>query len=146
MVAAHPGCENRGSATNEFVYLHDLFPTFLEMADLTPPDVPDSHSILPNILGRETPTGRDSIYSAFYSQIFPFEQRMIRTATHKFVFNRSDIGELYDMVQDPWELRNLIDLPETADTQRELMAQMREHMERLDDPILRFYDTLSPVY
>ena len=57
-------------------------------------------------------------------------------ATHKFVYNRSDIGELYDLVNDPWEMRNLIDLPEAQELQRELMQEMREHMVRVGDPIL----------
>ena len=146
MIAAHPACEAPGSVCDEFVYLHDLFPTFLEMAGVTPPDVPDSQSILANILGRDEPTGRDSIYSAFFSQIFPFEQRMVRTRTHKFVYNRSDFGELYDLVQDPWELRNIADLPETHDIQEILMDKMREHMVRLGDPILRPFDMIRPVY
>ena len=146
MIAAHPACEAQGSVCDAFVYLHDLFPTFLEMAGLTPPDAPDSQSILANILGRDAPTERDSIYSAFLSQIFPFEQRMLRTRTHKFVYNRSDFGELYDMVNDPWEMRNLIDLPETHELQEALMAKMREHMVRLEDPILRQFDGIRDVY
>jgi arylsulfatase A-like enzyme len=146
MIVAHPDCEAPGSVCDEFVYLHDLFPTCLDMAGLQPPDVPDSQSILDNVLGCATPTGRDCVYTAFLSQIFPFEQRMIRTRTHKFVYNRSDFGELYDMVADPWEMRNLIDLPETRVLQEELMTQMREEMVRLDDPILRAFDMIRHVY
>ncbi|MEA3406828.1 MAG: sulfatase-like hydrolase/transferase [Chloroflexota bacterium] len=146
MVVAHPDCETPGSVCDEFVYLHDLYPTFLEMAGVRPPDVPDSQSILDNVLGRQSPTGRDSIYTAFQSQIFPFPQRMIRTRTHKLVYNVSDIGELYDMVADPWEMRNLIDIPETEALQNELLDRMREHMVRLDDPILRQFDVIRPVY
>jgi len=146
LVAAHPACETPGSVCDEFVTLHDLFPTFLEAAGVARPEVPDSQSILANMLGRKVPTERDSIYSAFFSQIFPFEQRMLRTRTHKLVFNRCDFGELYDMVSDPWEMRNLIDLPETRELQAELMGRMREHMVRLEDPILRPFDTIRPVY
>jgi arylsulfatase A-like enzyme len=146
MVITDPDCEAPGSVCDEFVYLHDLNPTFLEMAGGTPPDVPDSQSILDNVLGREAPTGRDSIYTAFQSQIFPFPQRMLRTRTHKLVYNVSDIGELYDMVADPWEMRNLIDMPETEALQNELLDRMREHMVRLDDPILRRFDVIRPVY
>jgi arylsulfatase A-like enzyme len=146
MVVAHPACEAPGSICDEFVYLHDFFPTFLEMAGVQQPDVPDSQSILNNVLGRAAPTGRESIYAAFYSQIFPFEQRMMRTRTHKLVYNISDIGELYDLVNDPWEMRNLIDLPETRTVQNELLESMREHMVRLEDPILRRYDVIRHVY
>jgi arylsulfatase A-like enzyme len=146
MVAAHPDCESRGSVCDEFVYLHDLFPTFLEIAGIAPPDVPDSASILDNILGRKEPTGRDSIYSVFHSQIFPYEQRMLRTRTHKLVYNRSDIGELYELVNDPWEMRNLIDLPEARAVQEELLDLMRQQMVRLEDPILGFFDRIRHVY
>ena len=146
LVAAHPTCEAPGSVCEEFVYLHDLFPTFLELAGVTSPDVPDSQGILDNLLGRTTPTNRDSIYAAFWNQIFPFEQRMVRTRTHKLVYNRTDIGELYDLVNDPWEMRNLIDLPETCALQTELLERMRTHMVRLDDPLLRQFDAMRHVY
>jgi len=146
LVAAHPDCESPGSVCDEFVYLHDLFPTFLEIAGIAPPDVPDSASILDNIRGRKEPTGRDSIYSVFHSQIFPYEQRMLRTRTHKLVYNRSDIGELYDLVNDPWEMRNLIDLPGTRAVQEELLDLMRQQMVRLEDPILGFFDRIRHVY
>lgn len=146
LVAAHPACEIPGSVCEEFVYLHDLFPTFLEMAGVAPPDVPDNQSILDNVLGRSAPMGRDSIYSAFASQIFPFEQRMVRTRTYKLVYNVSDIGELYDLANDPWEMRNLIDLPETQFVQNELLELMREHMVRLNDPLLGRFDGIRHVY
>ena len=108
--------------------------------------MPDSDSILDDILGREAPTRRESIYSVFHSQIFPFEQRMVRTRTHKLAYNRSDIGELYDLVNDPWEMRNLIDMPETRGIQDELMRRMRDHMVRLGDPVLRVFDMIRHVY
>lgn len=146
MVAAHPACEAPGSVVQEFVYLHDLFPTFRQIAGLASLDVPDSSSVLDSILGRQVPTERESIYSAFHAQIFPFEQRMVRTHTHKLVYNRSDIGELYDMINDPWEMRNLIDMPETKAIQDELLGRMREHMVRLDDPILDQFDRMRHVY
>ena len=146
MVAAHPDCTTPGSVSEAFVYLHDLFPTFLEAAGVTPPDVPDNCSILSNMLKHDAPMDRDSIYAAFFQQIFPFEQRMVRTLTHKLVYNHTDIGELYDLVNDPWEMRNLIDLPETRTLQTELLARMREHMVRLDDPLLRQFDGMRHVY
>ena len=131
---------------DEFIYLQDLFPTFLEIAGGQVPDEPDTQSILPQIQGKNVPTGRDSVYAQFFAQLFRFEQRMLRTRTHKFVYNHSDIGELYDMVNDPWEMTNLIDLPATKAIQAELIEQMRVHMVRLNDPILRDFDAIRHVY
>ena len=139
-------CQAPGSVCDEFVYLHDLFPTFMEIAGLGPTGAEDSKSILGQVLGRGEATGRESIYSSFYSQIFPYEQRMVRTHRHKLVYNRSDIGELYDLVADPWEMRNLIDMPETKVLQNELLDTMRAHMVRLGDPLLGFFDQVRPIY
>lgn len=146
LVAAFPRCKAPGSVCTEFVYLHDLFPTFLEAAGRTPPDVPDNTSILDLMRGAGGKLGRDSVYAQFTQQVFAHEQRMIRTRTHKFVFNDADIGELYDLVADPCEMRNLFDLPEAAAVQDELMQAMREQMVRLDDPMLERFAKVRNIY
>ena len=146
LVVVHPENASPGGVCDEFVYLQDLFPTFLEMAGRPLPDVPDTQSIRAQLRGEEVPTGRDSVYAQFFAQLFRYEQRIIRTRTHKFVYNHADIGELYDLETDPHELENLFDLPEAADVQASLIEQMREHMVRLDDPILRDFDGIRHVY
>ncbi|MBN1642683.1 MAG: sulfatase-like hydrolase/transferase [Anaerolineae bacterium] len=146
LIAAHPACSAPGSVCQEFVYLQDLFSTFLEGGGCPLPDRADTQSVLDLVLGAQSATGRESVYAQFYAQLFPFEQRILRTDRHKLVYNRSDMGELYDLVDDPWEMRNLIDLPETRALQRELMDRMREHMVRLDDPLLGPFDRIRSVY
>jgi arylsulfatase A-like enzyme len=70
----------------------------------------------------------------------------VRTRTHKLVYNTCDLGELYDLANDPWEMRNLIDLPEARAAKQELLDLMRQHMARLDDPLLRAFDMVRRVY
>ena len=70
----------------------------------------------------------------------------MRTRTHKLVYNRTEIGELYDLVNDPFELHNLIDDPAAQGIKADLLDRMRAHMVRLDDPALRFFDAIRPVY
>ncbi len=146
MVAAHPACQAPGSVCSEFVYLHDLFPTFLEVAGQPMPKEPDSQSILANILGQDIPTGRDSVYGAFAGHLFPAPLRFVRTATHKLVYNRTQIGELYDLCADPQELHNLIDAPEAAAVKEDLLQRMHDHMVRLGDPILPSFERMRGVY
>jgi arylsulfatase A-like enzyme len=146
MVVAHPQCNTPGAISNDFVLLHDLFPTFLDAAGLDLPEEPDSQSFLANMLGHPFPTRRHSIYGAFTGHIFPAPLRFVRTRTHKLVFNQVDMGELYDLTNDPHEMVNLIDLPETADVQAALMKQMREHMVRVEDPVLGAFDRMRHVY
>jgi arylsulfatase A-like enzyme len=146
MVVAHPGCEAPGSICDELVYLHDLFPTFLDIAGVPQPEVPDSQSILPNIVGQAASTGRDSLYGIFTGHLFPAPLRFVRTRTHKFVYNQVGVGELYDLVNDPGELNNLYGLPESAAIQADLMERMREQMVRLNDPLLQQFDGMRHVY
>ncbi|MEA3406618.1 MAG: sulfatase-like hydrolase/transferase [Chloroflexota bacterium] len=146
LVVAHPDCETPGTICDEFVYLQDLYPTFLEMAGIAPPEVPDTQSILNNVLGRKTPTDRESVYGAFHSHIFPTPLRFVRTRTHKLVYNRCDRGELYSLIDDPWELHNLMNTPEMAATQQQLMERLRQYMIRLDDPIQGAFDRIRHVY
>jgi arylsulfatase A-like enzyme len=146
MIAAHPQCGAPGLVCDEFVYLQDLFPTFLELAGCSTPVVPDTRSILELMRGSDAPIGRDSIYTQFFEQLFPFEQRMIRTRTHKCVYNRTSIGELYDMVNDPHEMTNLFGQQEVHAVQEALMERMRAHMVRLGDPLLRDFDRIRCVY
>ena len=58
----------------------------------------------------------------------------------------SYVDELYDLVDDPWEMRNLIDVPYRRDVKLELAARLREHMVRLGDPILGAFDSLQYLY
>lgn len=146
LIAAHPEGEGAGNVCDEFVYLHDLYPTILEIAGLTSPARPDSQSILGNILGRAVSTGRGGVYGAFQEQILPSPLRFLRTRTHKLVYNQSSIGELYDLVDDPWEMRNLINEPGAQTVKQELMERMREQMARLEDPILRHFDGMRYIY
>ena len=145
-IAAHPACKQPGSTCDEFVYLQDLFPSFVEAAGLEVDSGPDTQSILPLLAGREEQTGRDSVYCQFSAQIQAHKSRMVRTRTHKFVFSQSDIGELYDLVNDPHELNNLFGLDEYKDVQESLMQLMQSHVERVKDSMLGEFMRVRYIY
>ena len=145
-IAAHPNCERPGAECDEFIYLQDLFPSFLEAAGLQLHAQPDTQSILPLLTGRDEATGRDSAYCQFTGQIQTHKSRMVRTHTHKFVFSQSDIGELYDLEDDPHELNNLYGLAEHKVLQESLMKLMQSHMERVKDPMLGEFMRVRYIY
>jgi arylsulfatase A-like enzyme len=49
---------------------------------------------------------------------------MIRTATHKLVWRPHGVSELYDLAEDPCELRNVFDQPACAEVQRHLERRL----------------------
>ena len=56
----------------------------------------------------------------------------------RYTYTRSLEGPwlLYDNAADPYQMANLIDAPERADTRDRLDSLMRDHMDRIDDRFL----------
>lgn len=133
--ARWPGEIEAGSVCREFVSLHDLMPTFLDLAGVEVPDV-DGRSIRPLFSGDVPDDWPDSHFAQYHGDEFGlYSQRMLRTERYKYVHNGPDRNELYDLAADPNELGNLIEHPAYADVRRDLEARLIERMERTDDPI-----------
>lgn len=58
---------------------------------------------------------------------------MVRTRTHKFVYNSSDICELYDLEEDPYELQNRIDDPACEPVKEDLKERLLAHLTATGD-------------
>lgn len=146
LVVAHPDCQQPGSANEDFWYLHELMPSFLDIAGLDVPDALDGDSFLPAMLGDPTPNGREEVYCVFHRHFTVAEQRMVRTRTHQFTFNSADQGELYDLVADPYQLDNVYGQPEYETVRLDLMARMARYMQELGDPLYGWFRRVGPVY
>lgn len=146
LVVVHPECTTPGSVSHEFVHLHDLMPSFIEAAGLPVPPHLDSRSVLAALKGGRATEERDDIFCSFDRHFTVANQRMVRTRTHQFTFNPSDVGELYDLVRDPWQLDNRFGDPAYENVQRDLMARMERHMVTLGDPQLGWFRQIRAVY
>lgn len=77
---------------------------------------------------------RESLLVEFYTYENPFpwlmdmDYRAIRTDRYKYIhwMQHPDENELYDLVEDPFEMRNVIKDPAMAGVLGELRAQMAE--------------------
>ena len=109
----------------------DFAPTFLEAAGLTPPSDMQGRSLLPVLRGR-TPAGwRTSMYYRYYHDPGDHNTRAhygVRTLTHKLIyFWKKDQWELFDLVNDPYELHNLYG----QHGQEKLTADLKAELARL---------------
>lgn len=122
LVMAGPGVPV-GARSAALCYLLDIFPTLCDLAGFTVPESVEGRSLLPVMRGEQA--GRDALFLA-YKNI----HRGIRTRTHKLIeynVNGTRMTQLFDLVQDPFELKNLA----ASAGQAELLGKLRERLVEL---------------
>jgi arylsulfatase A-like enzyme len=100
------GIRAPGRKMGALVSTADFAPTILDAAGVKGPRM-SGMSLLP-WLRNETPADwRDAVFSQLNGVELYYTQRIIATKTHKYVYNGFDYDELYDLVNDPYETKNL---------------------------------------
>ena len=122
----------------------DFAPTFLDVAGLPPSPEMQGRSMRPLIRGH-TPAGwRTSMYYRYYHDPGDHNTRAhygVRTRTHKLIyFWKKNQWELFDLVNDPYELHNLYGEPGTE----ALTAELKTELARLKREV-RDDDQLAEV-
>jgi arylsulfatase A-like enzyme len=122
----------------------DFAPTFLELAGLPASADMQGHSLLPILRGRTPADWRTSMYYRYYHDPGDHNTRAhlgVRTRTHKLIhFWKKDQWELFDLVNDPFELHNLYGEP----GQEALTATLKAELARLKKSV-RDEDQLADV-
>ena len=100
----------KGSVYNQDIYLQDIVPTTLDLANISIPDHVDFKSFYNLISNKDNNKTHDAIYGTFgccQGDYFDF-QRMIRKDGYKLMlFPKNKRIELYDLNNDPYEINNL---------------------------------------
>ena len=139
-IASGPGVP-AGKVVTDPVSTLDLAATFAEYGGTSLPDAAQSRSLRPLIEGDAS---RDVAYSEWNVHPsrcgVPLELRTVRTKTAKLTLEReSGAGEMYDLAEDPNEMRDVFDDPAYAALRRELtdMIEARPGDERdsFDAPV-----------
>lgn len=113
LIIAGPGI--KPGSTDAMVYLHDLFPTLCDLAQLPIPDGLDGLS-LASVIHRKSGGVRHSIFLSYRDV-----QRAVRDEQFKII-HYPNIGrtQLFDLKRDPWEMNDLA----TDDSNRERIQTM----------------------
>jgi len=101
------GIEQPGRVADEFVSIADFAPTFVELADRQPSDRLTGRSLLPFLCGQDPTDSPDFWCTQTKGNETYFTQRIVQTRRWKYVVNWFDFDEMYDLENDPHELRNL---------------------------------------
>lgn len=126
-----PSAIKAGSRIDALALNIDFAPTFLDAAGLPRSTEMQGRSLLPLIRGRAPADWRTSMYYRYYHDPGDHNTRAhygVRTRTHKLIyFWKKDQWELFDLVNDPYELHNLYGQP----GQQELTASLKAELARL---------------
>jgi arylsulfatase A-like enzyme len=128
-----------GRTQSEFVYnLLDLPPTLLELVGLQPQPFFHGRSLRPLLFGKPPDDWRTEVVSTYNGQQFGlYNQRMIRNDKWKYIWNMTDIDEMYELGKDPDELVNVIAEEAHAETLAELRLKLYEELKLHEDPFLK---------
>ena len=128
-----PKLVKAGTASNELALNIDLAPTLLEMAGAQVPATMQGRSLVP-LLGGKRPAWRSSFLVEYFSDtVFPRILKMgytaVRSQHWKYIhyLELDGMNELYDLKNDPYEMKNLIDQSNGA----RALNEMKQEMDRL---------------
>lgn len=119
----------KGQSSNAFTYVHDLYATICDLADIDTPEEIDSKNLLPIMTGRADAV-RKSVFLPFQDN-----QRSVRDGRWKLhVYPRINHQLLFDLSRDPHEMKNLAANPQHQAEVKRMHALMKSWRERLADP------------
>lgn len=105
-----------GLVSNALVELIDIVPTILDAVGINIPEKVQGKSLMPILTGVKSPDHHKSyVRSEYYDSLDPkkpVHATMYFDGKYKIInYHGADIGELYDITNDPWEFNDLWDDP-----------------------------------
>lgn len=130
LIIRYPKRIPAGTVVDTFVSSVDIMPTILDYVGLPIPNGIHGCSLRPFIEG-QVDGDRDAFVERTGKRWF---QRMIRTRRWKYVYRSTGLHELFNLVEDPYEMHNLISEPKYRTIVKQLHARLRDWMATTDDP------------
>ena len=140
LIIRYPAAIEPGQTETEMVQNIDYAPTLLDLAGVPiPPDM-QGVSLKGLLTGEAEDLNRDELYYHYYEGIEEehnvAKQYGVRTRTHKLI-RFKDVGmdhwEMYDLRNDPSEMRNIYSDPAYAEIRQELHLKLQELRAKYDD-------------
>ena len=117
-----------GGTVDEIALNLDVAPTFLDFAGVEIPAAMQGHSLLPLAEGRPVTDWRHSFLFTYWRDLVTAIPRItaVRTIDKMYAHypDGDSIDELYDLRNDPGEMRNLAYLPESAPLLKAMQSEL----------------------
>jgi len=120
-----------GKTVDTSIYLQDVVPTTLELANIEKPEHVDFNSLVPLLRGQSEKHTYDAIYGAYMML-----QRSVTFEDFKLiVYPKANKVRLYDLKNDPLEQKDLADDAKFQDTKQRLIDRLLNLQAEMHDPL-----------
>ena len=129
MIIRYPKLITKNSIVKEQCLNIDIAPTILDLAGVKKPSYMQGESMVKLVSGKKDKSWRKSMLFEYYvDDAWPYagpNQVAVRTNKYKLIDNflEDDIDELYDLVNDPGEMKNLINDDNYNNVEKELREE-----------------------
>jgi N-acetylglucosamine-6-sulfatase len=129
MIIRYPKLITKNSIVKEQCLNIDIAPTILDLAGVKKPSYMQGESMVKLVSGKKDKSWRKSMLFEYYvDDAWPYagpNQVAVRTNKYKLIDNflEDDIDELYDLVNDPGEMKNLINDDNYNTVEKELREE-----------------------
>lgn len=132
LLVRYPRGIKAGTVRDELTLNIDLAPTMLALAGVSAPVTVQGRSLVPLLKSADVGAWRKSFLIEYYSdKVFPRIRQMgykaVRTERWKYIHyvELDGMDELYDLKQDPYEMKNIINEREAAAALAEMKQELR---------------------
>lgn len=133
LILSGPGVATKAEC-DALVSLADLGATICELGETEPVGGTDSFPFTELLSDPAlAPAEFESGYAEYHGTRFPLMQRVLWQGDWKLVFNGFDFDELYNLKDDPAEMRNRIRDPEQADRIETMMSEIWRRVRHTGD-------------
>ncbi|MBC8355907.1 MAG: sulfatase [Planctomycetes bacterium] len=133
LLVRYPKMIRAGALIDEFALSIDLAPTLLELSGASEELAVDGRSLVPLLRGKQPENWRSSFLIQYNSdtvfpRVYQMGYRAIRTSRWKFIryIELDGMDELYDLKNDPYEMRNLFRDPDSKNVLQDFNSQLDE--------------------
>lgn len=139
LVMRYPKEIEAGQVSDAIVLNLDFAPTFLDYGGIKIPENLQGESLRSLARGRKPENWRTSMYYHYYEYPhgwhFVKKHYGVRTERYKLIHFYDDIDawELYDLKEDPHEINNIYDNPDSQDIVKDLKAELNRLQKKYGD-------------
>ena len=137
------GIARAGRRVEELISLADFGPTFTELSGKKCDAGLTGRSLVPFFKDTRPEDWRDEIHTQCNGVELYYTQRSVMTRDFKYVFNGFDEDELYDLRNDPHEMRNLAQEAAFDAVKRDLVGRLWRFALKENDSVINSYITVS---